>query len=137
MKSPVMTHKPMQNDLAPYLKSIICHMLGWDELQYGDFQYQCGCLYLQYYISKDPAAIDEVLQHQLYWNWWKSEWFDRDYVLAGTLMKCDNLSMVEKRMLYQKWHDARVLADECSPVGSIMSNGYKTMISEIIKSEVL
>jgi hypothetical protein len=132
-----MTHTPLPNDLAPYLKSLICHILNWDELEYAGLQFQCGCLYLQYYISKDPAAIDEVLLHPHYWNWWKSEWFDRDYVLAGTLMKCDKLSIKEKRLLYRKWHDARVLADECSPVGSIMSNGYKTMISELIKSEVL
>ena len=127
----------IQDDLATHLKAQICHLLNWDELQYGEFQFSCGCLYLQYYISKDPVAIDEVLLHQLYWKWWKNEWLDRDYVLAGTLLKCDKLSIEEKRRLYRNWHDARVLADECSPVGLIMSNGYKTMISEIIKSEVL
>lgn len=127
----------IQDDLATHLKVQICHLLNWDELQYGEFQFKCGCLYLQYYISKDPVAIDEVLLHQLYWKWWKNEWLDRDYVLAGTLLKCDKLSIEEKRRLYRNWHDARVLADECSPVGSIMSNGYKTMISEIIKTEVL
>jgi hypothetical protein len=83
------------------------------------------------------VAIDEVLLHRLYWKWWKSEWLDRDYVLAGTLVKCDKLSIEEKRRLYRNWHDARVLTDECSPVGLIMSNGYKKMISELIKSEVL
>ena len=132
-----MIHLFIQDDLAPHLKAQICHLLNWDELQYGEFQFQCGCLYLQYYISKDPVAIDEVLLHRLYWKWWKNEWLDRDYVLAGTLVKCDKLSIEEKRRLYRNWHDARVLADECSPVGLIMSNGYKKMISEIIKSEVL
>jgi hypothetical protein len=131
-----MIHLFIQNDLAP-LKAQICHLLEWEELQYGEFQFQSGCLYLQYYISKDPVVIDEVLLHRLYWKWWKNEWLDRDYVLAGTLVKCDQLSIEEKRRLYRNWHDARVLADECSPVGLIMSNGYKTMISELIKSEVL
>jgi hypothetical protein len=112
-------------------------MLNWSELQYGELQYQSGCLYLQYYISKDPAAIDEVIQHPLFWKWWNNEWLDRDYVLASTLLKCEGLSMEDKRMLYCSWHDARVLADDLSMVGFIMSNGYKIMIREIIKSEVL
>ena len=132
-----MTYILLQNNPAAELKSQICDWLDWSELQYGEFQYQCGCLYLQYYISKDPEAIDEVIQHPIFWEWWKSEWLDRDYVITGTLMKCCELSIEEKRMLYLNWHDARVLANELSGVGLIMSNGYKIMISEIIKSEVL
>jgi hypothetical protein len=132
-----MTTILLQNNPAAELKSQVCHWLTWSDLQYGEFQYQCGCLYLQYYISKDPVAIDEVLKHPFFWKWWKSEWLDRDYVLTGTLMKCYELSIEEKRMLYRNWHDARVLANELSPVGLIMSNGYKIMIREIIKSEVL
>ena len=132
-----MTHTPLQYISAAKLKSQICHSLNWSDLQYGEFQYQCGCLYLQYYISKDPVAIDEVLQHPLFWKWWKSEWLDREYVFAGTLLKCCELTIKEKRMLYRNWHDARVLANELSGVGLIMSNGYKIMIREIIKTEVL
>lgn len=132
-----MIYIPLQNNPAAGLKSQICHLLAWSDLQYGEFQYQCGCLYLQYYISMDPVAIDEVLEHPLFWKWWNSEWLDRDYVLAGTLLKCCELSVEEKRLLYRTWNDARVLADEHSPVGLIMSNGYKIMISEIIKSEVI
>lgn len=132
-----MTHIVLLNYPAAALKSQICYLLNWSDLQYGEFQFQSGCMYLQYYIPKDPVAIDEVLQHPLFWKWWKSEWFDRDHVLAGTLLKCESLSMEEKRLLYRNWHDARVLADELSPVGLIMSNGYKIMIREIIKTEVL
>jgi hypothetical protein len=129
-----MTYILIQNNPATELKSQICDWLNWSELQYGAFQYQCGCLYLQYYISKDPGAIDEVLQHPIFWKWFKDEWLDRDYVFTGTLMNCCELSIDEKEMLYRNWHDARVLANELSAVGIIMSNGYKLMISEIIKS---
>jgi hypothetical protein len=132
-----MTDILLQNNPAVEFKSQICDWLNWSELQYGAFQYQCGCLYLQYYISKDPGAIDEVLQHPIFWKWWKDEWLDRDYVFTGTLLKCSELSIDEKEMLYRNWHDARVLANELSGVGIIMSNGYKLMIREIIKSEAI
>jgi hypothetical protein len=75
-----------------------------------------------------------VLQHPVFWKWFKDEWLDRDYVFTGSLMNCCELSIEEKEMLYRNWHDARVLANELSGVGIVMSNGYKLMISEIIKS---
>ena len=133
-----MSHVQDRIEMARSLRKQVCRLLQWDELQYAEFQYKCGCQYLQHYIPNDPCGIDELLQHRMYWNWWKNQWQNRDYAyLIDTEKQLEQLSVKNRELLYIHFHDATVLAQEISPNGIILANAYKIMMGKLIKAEVI
>ncbi len=133
-----MTHVQERIRDASLMKLVICRLLNWTDLEYGEFQYKCGCLYLQHYISNDPQGIDELLQHKLFWNWWKNQWHNRDFAyMIDSEQQLDKLSISNKRLLYMHAHDPKMLAMEIAPNSIILGEAYKKMIGELVKMEVV
>ncbi len=132
-----MTHVQERRQGASLLKSEICRLLEWTELEYAEFQYKTGCQYLQAYIPNDPQGIDELLNHKLFWNWWKNQWHNRDFAfMLDSEKELSDLNIGNKRLIYMHYHDAVILSLEITPNSIILGNAYKSMIGQLIKKEV-
>jgi hypothetical protein len=132
-----MSYAKKRTEEASLMKLSICHLLDWTELEYGEFQFKSGCSYLQHYIPNDPNGIDELLQHKIFWNWWKNQWHNRDFAfMLDSNNELSQLNVANRRILYVHYHDARMLAAEIAPNAIIIADAYKKMISQVIKEEV-
>lgn len=132
-----MSYPKKRTEEASLMKLSICHLLNWSEVEYGEFQFKSGCSYLQHYIPNDPDGIDELLQHRIFWNWWKNQWHNRDFAfMLDSNNELSQLSVANRRILYVHYHDARMLAAEIAPNAIIIADAYKKMISQVIKEEV-
>lgn len=132
-----MSYAKKRTEEASLMKLSICHLLDWTEVEYGEFQFKSGCSYLQHYIPNDPDGIDELLQHKIFWNWWKNQWHNRDFAfMLDSNNELIQLSVANRRILYVHYHDARMLAAEIAPNAIIIADAYKKMISQVIKEEV-
>lgn len=132
-----MSYPKKRTEEASLMKLSICHLLDWTEVEYGEFQFKSGCSYLQHYIPNDPDGIDELLQHRIFWNWWKNQWHNRDFAfMLDSNNELSQLSIANRRILYRHYHDARMLAAEIAPNAIIIADAYKKMISQVIKEEV-
>lgn len=117
------------------LKQQVCQLLEWDELQYAEHQYNTGLQYLQHYIPRDPAGIDQLAANKIYWNWWKNRWADRDlqFCNPGTPM----LTMKTRLAMYRLLHNPAFLAKEIWPNSIVLASSYAEMIHDVIKEVVL
>lgn len=129
------TQTEKRTEQAKSLKEIVCQLLGWDEMQYAEFQYNTGLQYLQHYIPRDPEGIDQLAGNRIFWNWWKNRWADRDqqYCNPGTPM----LTPGTRLAMYHLVHNPEFLAKEIYPNGVVLGASYAVMINEVIKEEVL
>jgi len=119
------------------LKQTICALLGWDELQYAEFQYQMGLAYLGSYIIGDHWGQDMLQRTPLFWNWWKNQWMIRDKAfLQDQEEELSKLRVETCRSLYRHLHDAGQLACDIYPGRMIMDESYNQMIHSLIKEGV-
>lgn len=132
------THIETRRKIAAALKARVCELLGWDEQQYADFQYECGLRYLRHSIPADNWGQDWLQRAAIFWNWWKNEWCRRDAEFCEPeegwhpeLLGTENM-----RRLYHHEHNPIVLASEIYPNRVVLDESYNQMISELIKETV-
>ena len=53
-----------------------CELLGWDELKYRTYLFECGMMYLD--ATLEPWDARAVSQERVYWGWWRNEWEMRE-----------------------------------------------------------
>lgn len=73
-----MSHIKEQQKLFNKNKATIMALLGWSELDYGNFQYNTGIRYLEENFELDEASIDFLVRQRIFWQWWINEWNLRD-----------------------------------------------------------
>ena len=121
---------------ADRLKATICGLLQWDDLTYAEFQYDMGLFYLRQYIPQDKWGQDLLQRTRLFWNWWKTQWTNRDdaYLsVNGESLQC--ISLENRRRIYRHLHDAGTLASEIYPGRVVLEDTYNEMIASLIKTE--
>jgi hypothetical protein len=119
---------------ATTLKGRVCELLGWNEMQYAEYQYNTGIEYMVLYTLNNEAICDDLVRSKIYWNWWKNGWANRDECFL-----VDNINLVDKATaiaIYNGVHDALALSEELRPDAIVLGDSYKTMIGEVIKKEV-
>jgi len=127
----------IQQQKAQALKERITTVLHWTELEYTEFQYEAGLLYLRHYIPQDTWGQDMLQRSRLFWNWWKAQWVLRDDQFCfkhGN--RLHEVRLENRRVYYRYVHDAATLASEIYPGRLVLDDGYCTMISQVIKEEL-
>lgn len=109
----------------------IMRILNWDDLQFGEFQYEEGLKFLEHYI--------EDREHQLtrsatFWNWWKNEWAFRDESLL--INGIDIMNHNDVIDLYKAVHNGSILCNEIHPNRGLLDRSYSQMIDEFTKEEL-
>lgn len=123
---PQQTHIQQQQQKAEAVKQRVITLLGWTDLQYGEFQMKIGRQYLQSYIPRDPDGIDELLKNRIFWNWWRNHWMMRDEQFLVAEMIQDKLR------LYTALHNPEFLTKEIYPNGHVLAAAYSKMIGDVI-----
>jgi hypothetical protein len=66
--------KEQWDAMANSHKQQVMQILGWDELHYCNYQYQCGIAYLMWYMPCNQEGRRTLERSKLYWDWWKNLW---------------------------------------------------------------
>ena len=114
-------------------------LLGWNEQAYCDFQYECGCQYMQAYLPGDVYAVDEMLASAQFWGWWKVQWMIREEQYSWAL-QCYDWKHAAKRNSkkygdgYVVLHDPVELAKGTGPYGRAIDDSYsRELVPELGK----
>ena len=119
------------------LKSRLCVLLGWDDLQYGMFQFETGLKFLSIYLNKDDFFINQIVRNKLFWAWWRNHWVLRDEAfLLENEIELNRIHRENILKIYKHTHDPEILTTEIHPSGTMLGITYKAMIGEVIKEEV-
>jgi hypothetical protein len=82
------SHVEKMRAVAQSNKEVILALLGWDELQYCEFQEQQGREYLRVVICPDGYGTVELGNSRIFWRWWINQWNrrDDDFLNSGTYL---------------------------------------------------
>ena len=116
-------------DQKPPVKEQVCHILGWTEKDYADFQFRMGTNYLQYYIPRDPQGIDMLVDSKIFWNWWRNHWMFRDvaYLQTEGATKCARVTALS---IYFSLHHPDHLIGTIYPSSAVLHDSYAKMINQ-------
>lgn len=125
---------------AQEFKISVTEMLGWDEMVFGEHQYNCGLAYLNYYIPTDPIGMEFLQRSKIFWNWWKNKWADRDRDFLDQWQPKENWKKVRRGTLvklYLELNDPLVLSQDIKPHAIVLGNSYAKMYQDVIDLEIL
>lgn len=134
------TYAKKRRQQAMDQQQFICKVLDWKEQTMAQHIYNCGLAYLQYYIPGDPIGMRYLEGSQIFWNWWKNKWADRDQ----EFIDCYNLNNKPGRilrrtqvLLYLQLHDPLELSEDIKPHAVVLGNSYARMYQDVIDNEIL
>jgi hypothetical protein len=82
------SHVAKMRAVAQTNKEAVLGLLGWDELQYCEFQEQQGREYLETVVCPDGYGAKELGDSRIFWRWWINQWNRRD----DDFLTCYNIS---------------------------------------------
>lgn len=112
------------------LRVQVMNLLGWNDLQYGEFQEACGISYLRHFYGNIPL-INELPSHKAFWSWWVVHWTarDREFVeMSGLLFRS------ELEDYYRQMHNPESM--QFRPHAAILEDTWRTMIHGLVKEAV-
>jgi hypothetical protein len=111
--------------MALSTKELVQALLGWDDLQYGNFQMEQGELYLKKLIGPDVYGIDFLMQSPTFWKWWINLWNKRDQDFINELVNTDQEECIE---VYRFTHSPYRLTSK--PHKAILEESYRQMVGD-------
>lgn len=126
--------------IAESLRVDVMTLLNWNSLEYGNFKFEQGLLYLETYLSDynqhiQKEWVSKLSASPVYWSWWKNHWTIRDEQFFNELCTCSTLNSHVYE--YKKIHDGKALASSIQPNRTILEESYPYMISNLILDEQL
>jgi len=89
----------------------IMHLLNVSAKQYDAYKIRCGRIFLQNLLHHYPQKVDEMLDKQIYWNWWEQHYRLRDTVfLNAEDLHCINTQILGS--MYTALHNPYTLPAE-------------------------
>jgi len=119
---------------AAECRSEVCGLLGWDEMDYFDFQLESGLAYLAHYLQA-TWAVDAVKGNRVFWNWWKGHWIarDKDFLIYSQGNLLDRAAL---REFYSYTHDGRELSRCIRPTSIVLNDSYAVMMQDLIDTTI-
>ena len=109
------------------LQMEVQNILGWDDMQYAEFQQIKGIEYLAHAFGNMPL-VDKIPEQKEYWSWWRLHWARRDCVFMSML---NMLFPNEYETYYLEMHTASSMIFK--PHGIILKRTYHSMIHNLVK----
>lgn len=126
--------------IAESLRINVMTLLNWNSLEYGNFKFEQGLLYLETYLSDyndhiQKEWVSKLSASPVFWTWWKNHWTLRDEQFFNEFSPfgARNGYLFE----YKKIHDGMALASSIQPNRTILEESYPYMISNLIMDEQL
>lgn len=134
MKSTDTAQHNAPKDRALALRARVCKMLRWDELQYGQLQFNAGLTYLMEYL-KDEFYAEQVSKSKRFWAWWRNHWMLRDESFVQHVeIKGISVTLIED--LYLELNNGVKLTETIHPNAAVLEESYPAMIGEVVKEEL-
>lgn len=125
-----MTHIESMRNRFRANKKKIQQMLGWDDLQYGRYQYEMGLRYLRESLQLDDWNMQVLEGQRLFWQWWINEWNLRDeHQFLPLAAKSPS-----PEGIYESIHDIRCLRRR--PDDVVLSDSYALMIEKLRQEQL-
>lgn len=120
------------------------NVLGWDDLQYGQFQEEMGRKYLEHFGSVtstlrepqctapvDDPFLEEITRSKTFWSWWRLHWLERDreFIEISCLLRTG-----EMEPYYRDLHQPGSVAFR--PHSKILEDTYTQMMHKLVKEAV-
>jgi hypothetical protein len=89
----------------------ITQLLNVSPQQYNAYKMRCGRAFLQNIIPNYPQLIDEIIEKQIYWQWWEDHYLLRDEVF----LNADDIHLIHPEILgamYSTLHNPYALSKE-------------------------
>ena len=111
-----MTHIQNRRQAMAASKAAVCHLFGWSEGHYAEYQYAKGLRYIELYFKSRNGEdlLSRVEQSRTFWNWWKNCWLNREEVYLNDVFKTQ-LSRQLLKDIYIALHSPEILAEELMP----------------------
>jgi len=118
------------------LKGDIMRLLKWDDLQYGNLQYESGMAYLNEYLYGDAHTVDKLSRSKVFWLWWRNHWTNRDEQFIDIHKSVTINSYEVRRQLYEQFNEGEMLAECIHPNSVVLNETYAEMITVYIETEI-
>ncbi len=109
------------------VKARVQRVLGWNDLQFGEFQYNMGHRYLVNEFGKDCPMIEVLLKQRIFWSWWINHWVRRD---EAFLHQFEGTNDNELDLVYKLRHNPQAVIFK--PQSIILKYSYAEMMGELI-----
>lgn len=90
-------------------------MLGWDDMDYAEYQFKMGIAYLMWYLPCDENMRQRLSYSKQFWNWFKHVWNVHDESWLTYTYSLKEMHVQMRWALYEELHNPRVLAVEEKP----------------------
>jgi hypothetical protein len=130
MEKQLLAGKKGRSEKAAHTRAAIIRLLGWSELEWANYQYENGLLYLQGYLPDDDEAQDVLQRSRIFWTWWKNHWTNRDEHFIDTARLINDSELLAQ--VYLEMHDGRLLSGNIYPNRFVITESFKTKTHETI-----
>jgi hypothetical protein len=110
----------------------VMQLLGWNDLQYGEFQMKQAEAYLDYHIGADGWGIQQIRETPGFWAWWRNHWYKRDVSFVD---EAKGLSLSERVLFYEISHDAEGI--EFTPHHNVLYHSFQRSMIVVVSGAVL
>ncbi|MDO3641946.1 hypothetical protein [Mucilaginibacter sp. L3T2-6] len=118
-----MSHVKAIKTIQQVTRAKVMQLLGWNDLQYGEFQMQQADAYIARQIGDDVWGVQQLKEAPAFWAWWRNHWHRRDEQFIGEVK---NLTQPEMVMLYEITHDAEAI--EYTPHFVVMQHAFQRQV---------
>ena len=122
-----MSHVQEIKSIQQFTRDKVMRLIGWDNLQYGQFQMAQAEAYLDYHIGADVDGVQMIRESAQFWAWWRNHWHKRDMQFVEEVKDMDE---AERVLFYEITHDAEAI--EFTPHSAIM---HHTFAKEVISGK--
>ena len=116
-----MSHIKEIVSIQKFTRDKVKQLLGWDDLQYGEYQMQQADAYLEYQIGADVWGVQAIRETPQFWGWWRNQWHKRDMQFVED---AKGLAVNERVLYYEITHDAEAI--DFTPQGNVLQHTFAT-----------
>ena len=116
-----MSHIKEIASIQKFTRDKVKLLLGWDDLQYGEFLMDQGYAYMEYQIGADVWGVQQIRVSAAFWAWWRNQWHKVDMPFVDYAKR---LPLEERLKNYRDIHDAEAI--DFTPQGNVLQHTFAT-----------
>src|SRR5207237_673564 len=132
MKLDNTNNRKRREEEAAQFKATVCILIGWNDEQYCQYQYETMLAYLQWYLPNDQEGARMLEGSEIFRKWWCNHWSNRDNGFVRASIDWPATAETYE-LLYKEMNDPRTLACAIYPNGMIMRESVKAIIKDLFK----
>ncbi len=87
-------------------REVVLKKIGWQEEQLNNFYIDQANAFLKMYFNEDEIPVEAFYKCEIFWQWWKNEWYMRDKTFVS---HSDVIDRTRLEDIYCYMHSANYL----------------------------